>query len=89
MHSSEIDHEVKLQHVDADLRDSAYGDRPVLLGYLAEADGTDILVPTRESADPEASFVALTHEQAAQALLVLASQFGKEKAIDLIMKQGG
>lgn len=89
MHYSDIEDETNLQHVDADLSDSLYGDRPILLGYLTEIDGTDILVPVRESGQWEASMVALTAKQGQQALLILANQIGKEKAIELITKWSG
>lgn len=89
MHYSDIEEGANLQHVEADLRDSLYGDRPILLGYLMEIDGTDILVPVQEAGHWAASMVALTAEQGQQALLLLASQIGKEKAIELITKGGG
>lgn len=49
-------------------------------------DGTDVMVPAGDH--PEGSVVALTEDQAVQALLVLASQIGNEMAVELIRKQG-
>lgn len=83
MHHSEINQDEKIGHVDADLSNSTYGDRPILLGHLVEVDGTDILVPA-SARHQESVIVALTHEQAAQALIVLATQIGKDEALLLI-----
>jgi hypothetical protein len=83
MHYSEIDHEAKIGNADADLEESIYGDRPILLDGLAAVDGCDILVPA-DSRNPESTIVALTAEQGAQALLVLASQIGKSEALLMI-----
>lgn len=87
MHYSEIDHTARIGNADADLEDSIYGDRPILLEGLGMVDGSDLLVPVNQQ-DPESTIVALTGEQGIQALLVLADQIGNEKAIELIRKQG-
>lgn len=83
MHHTEIDHEAQVTHADADLRDGLYGDRPILLDGLAQVDGVDILVPV-DGKNPESTIVALTSEQGAQALLVLAAQIGKAEALLMI-----
>lgn len=84
MHFSEINHDMQVRPVEADLRENeTFRNRPILLGYLAEVDGTDVLVPASEAYDAS-SFIAFTHEQAAQALLLLAGQIGKAEALLLI-----
>jgi hypothetical protein len=83
MHHSEIDHNVRIGNADADLGDSLYGDRPILLEGLAPVDGCDILVPA-SSREPESSIVALTREQGMQALLILAFQLGPETSVEAI-----
>lgn len=88
MHYSDIDHEAVVQNADADLEDSIYGDRPILLEGFAVLDGCDLLVPV-DGQDPESRIVAMTEEQGIQALLVLADQIGYTEAITLINKAAG
>lgn len=86
MHYTEIDHQAKVSDAIADLdEDDRYGYRPVLLEGFVMVDGTDVLVPAEDN--PESMIVALTEDQAVQALLVLAEQVGNNRALDLIGKQ--
>lgn len=88
MHHSEINHDAVLQNADADLEDSIYGDRPILLEGFAALDGCDLLVPC-DSRDPESTIVAMTEKQGEQALLILADQIGYTRAISLINEAKG
>lgn len=83
MHYSNIDQEAVVQNADADLEDSIYGDRPILLEGFATLDGCDLLVPV-DARSPESWIVAMTEKQGAQALVVLADQIGFDEAIALI-----
>lgn len=82
MHYSEINHEAKIEEPFAEV-DEDYGDRPVLLEGFTPVDGGDVIVPV-EPQNPESFTLALTNEQAAQALLALASQIGKSESLLLI-----
>lgn len=82
MHHSEINPEAQVQEPSSDI-DEDYGNRPVLLEGFTPVDGGDVIVPV-DSDGPESFILALTDDQAAQALVVLASQIGKAEALLLI-----
>ena len=80
MHYSEINHEAEVSNTGFELEQDHLGDRPVLLEGFAMVDSTDVLVPC----DPdygESMILALTEDQAMRALIELAEQVGKKRAL--------